>query len=83
MIYVTVWGQNEDFMTISRAMDEQTKALLEGINALKNDQEETRQEMQKVLEETRQEMQKGLEGMQKSEAETKIELKERMEKGQE
>ncbi|GFS99132.1 uncharacterized protein TNCV_822531 [Trichonephila clavipes] len=53
-------------------MDEQLKALLEGINALKNSQEETTQEMQKSLED-----------MQKSQEETKNELKERMEKGQE
>ncbi|GFX18206.1 uncharacterized protein TNCV_4305081 [Trichonephila clavipes] len=55
-------------MPITRSIDEQLKALLEGINALKNGQEETRQEMQK-----------GLEYMQKSQEETK----ERMEKGQE
>ncbi|GFW53712.1 hypothetical protein TNCV_1078131 [Trichonephila clavipes] len=53
-------------------MDEQLKALLEGINALKNGQEDTRQEMQK-----------GLEDMQKIQEETKNELKDRMEKGQE
>ncbi|GFV62217.1 uncharacterized protein TNCV_2034951 [Trichonephila clavipes] len=53
-------------------MDEQLKALLEGINALKNGQE-TRQEMQKGqvemqkgLEETKQEMQKGQQGMEKA-----------------
>ncbi|PRD34451.1 UNVERIFIED_CONTAM: hypothetical protein NCL1_14558 [Trichonephila clavipes] len=55
-------------MPITRVMDEQLKTLLEGINSLKNSQEETRQEMQKDqvemqkgLEETRQEMQKGVE----------------------
>ncbi|GFS49882.1 retrovirus-related Pol polyprotein from transposon 412 [Trichonephila clavipes] len=50
-------------------MDEQLKALLEGINALKNGQEETRNEL-------KQEMQKGLD-------DTKNELKERTEKCQE
>ncbi|GFX49246.1 hypothetical protein TNCV_294111 [Trichonephila clavipes] len=73
-------------MPITRAMDEQLKALLEGINALKNGQEEARQEMQNGLddtknelkdriekgqEETKQEMQKGLEDMQKSQEEAK------------
>ncbi|GFX27405.1 uncharacterized protein TNCV_35021 [Trichonephila clavipes] len=53
-------------------MDEQLKDLWEGINALKNGQEGTRQEMQK-----------GQQEMQKSQEETKNELKERMEKGQE
>ncbi|GFX87612.1 hypothetical protein TNCV_2465051 [Trichonephila clavipes] len=77
-------------MPITRAMDEQLKVLLEGINALKNGQEETRQEMQKCLvdtknelkdriekgeEQTKQEMQKGLEDMQKGQ--------ERMQKCQE
>ncbi|GFV14564.1 uncharacterized protein TNCV_3999151 [Trichonephila clavipes] len=56
-------------------MDEQLKALLEGINALKSGQEETKQEMQKGQQET----QKGLEDMQKSQEETENELKERME----
>ncbi|GFV74734.1 uncharacterized protein TNCV_1039721 [Trichonephila clavipes] len=75
-------------------MDDQLKALLEGINTLKNGQEKTRQEMQKCLydtknelkdrnekgqEGTKQEMQQGLEDMQKSQEETKNELKERME----
>ncbi|GFU76470.1 uncharacterized protein TNCV_3620751 [Trichonephila clavipes] len=53
-------------------MDEQLKDLLEGINALKNGQEETRQEIQKGkveiqkdLEETNQEMKKGQQGMEK------------------
>ncbi|GFX85073.1 uncharacterized protein TNCV_4999021 [Trichonephila clavipes] len=41
-------------------MDEQLKALLEGINTLKNSQEETKQEMQK-----------GLENVQKSQEETR------------
>ncbi|GFV39642.1 uncharacterized protein TNCV_913301 [Trichonephila clavipes] len=49
-------------------MDEQLKALLEGINALKNYQEETKERM---------------ENMQRSQEETKNELKERMEKGEE
>ncbi|GFU35201.1 uncharacterized protein TNCV_2106421 [Trichonephila clavipes] len=47
-------------------MDEQLKALLEGINALKSDQEETMERM---------------ENMQKSQEETKNELKEGMQKG--
>ncbi|GFV98177.1 uncharacterized protein TNCV_4449341 [Trichonephila clavipes] len=71
-------------------MDEQLKALLEGINALKDGKEETRQEMQKGQEETKQEMQKGqlemqesLDHMQRSQEETNNELKERMEKGKE
>ncbi|GFU37138.1 uncharacterized protein TNCV_1555151 [Trichonephila clavipes] len=51
-------------MPITRAMDEQLKALLEGINALKNGQEESRQEIQKGLEETNQEMQRGLKACQ-------------------
>ncbi|GFY11554.1 hypothetical protein TNCV_4230231 [Trichonephila clavipes] len=38
-------------MPITRAMDEQQKSLLEGINVLKNGQEETRQEMQKYQQE--------------------------------
>ncbi|GFW33661.1 uncharacterized protein TNCV_2211931 [Trichonephila clavipes] len=68
-------------------MDEQLKALMEGINALKNGQEETKQEMQKSQEETKermekgqQEMQKSLDDMRRSQEETKNELKERMEK---
>ncbi|GFY19210.1 uncharacterized protein TNCV_4225741 [Trichonephila clavipes] len=60
-------------------MDEQLKALLEGINALKSGQEETKERMEKG----QQEMQKSLEDMQKSQEETRNELKERMEKGQE
>ncbi|GFX59837.1 hypothetical protein TNCV_4130801 [Trichonephila clavipes] len=74
-IYITVWCQKGDFMPITRAMDEQLKTLLEGINALKNGQEETRQEMQKCLEETRQEMQKGLK-------ETRQEMQKRQEEMQ-
>ncbi|GFX49140.1 uncharacterized protein TNCV_5041341 [Trichonephila clavipes] len=64
-------------------MDEQLKALLEGINAWKSGQEETKkslEDMQKSQEDTKnelkQEMQKGLD-------DTKNELKDRMEKGQE
>ncbi|GFY13438.1 hypothetical protein TNCV_1803091 [Trichonephila clavipes] len=60
-------------------MDEQLKALLEGVNALKNGQEETRQkmqkgqvEMQKRLEKTRREMHKGLEDMQKSQRKQRV-----------
>ncbi|GFS70027.1 uncharacterized protein TNCV_748041 [Trichonephila clavipes] len=70
-------------------MEEQMKALLEGINALKSGQEETKERMenmQRSQEETRkgqQEMQKGLKDMQKSQEETKNELKDRMKKGQE
>ncbi|GFX01432.1 hypothetical protein TNCV_1864061 [Trichonephila clavipes] len=67
-------------------MEEQLKALLEGINALKSGQEETKERMgnmQRSQEETKNElkegMQKGLEDMQKSQEETKNELKERME----
>ncbi|GFV03873.1 hypothetical protein TNCV_3173071 [Trichonephila clavipes] len=48
-------------------MDEQLKALLEGINALKSGQEETMARM---------------ENMQRSQEEIKNELKERMEKDQ-
>ncbi|GFV93578.1 uncharacterized protein TNCV_1988901 [Trichonephila clavipes] len=43
-------------------MDEQLKALLKGINALKSGQED----MQKSQEETKQEMQKGQQGMEKA-----------------
>ncbi|GFX69681.1 retrovirus-related Pol polyprotein from transposon 412 [Trichonephila clavipes] len=50
-------------------MDDQLNALLEGINALQNGQEETKNEL-------KQEMQKGLD-------DTKNELEERMKKGQE
>ncbi|GFU28987.1 uncharacterized protein TNCV_471041 [Trichonephila clavipes] len=70
-------------------MDEQIKALLEVINALKSEQEETKEimeNMQRSQRETKkgqQQMQKGLEDMQKSQEETKNELKDRMEKGQE
>ncbi|GFU87214.1 uncharacterized protein TNCV_1059261 [Trichonephila clavipes] len=49
-------------MPIIRALDEQLKALLEGISALENGQEENSQEIQK-----------GLEDMQKSQEETKNE----------
>ncbi|GFW77834.1 uncharacterized protein TNCV_3404091 [Trichonephila clavipes] len=66
-------------------MDEQLKALLEGINALKNGQEETKQEMQKSLdhmqrsqEEIKQEMQKGLENVQKCQEELKNSLEEKI-----
>ncbi|GFW27973.1 uncharacterized protein TNCV_768531 [Trichonephila clavipes] len=65
-------------------MDEPLKALLEGINALKKGQEETRrgqEEMQERMEKVQQEIRKGLEDMQKSQVETKNELKERMKKG--
>ncbi|GFX60110.1 hypothetical protein TNCV_4532711 [Trichonephila clavipes] len=48
--------QRWDLMPITRAMDEQLKALLEGINTLKSGQEETRQEMQKSQEETKNEL---------------------------
>ncbi|GFV70048.1 uncharacterized protein TNCV_2585611 [Trichonephila clavipes] len=71
-------------------MDEQLKALLEGINALKSGQEETKERMenmQRSQEETKNElkegMQKGLEDMQKSQEETKNELRNRMEKVEE
>ncbi|GFW93478.1 uncharacterized protein TNCV_46811 [Trichonephila clavipes] len=57
-------------MPVTRALDEQLKALLEGINALKSGQED----MQKSQEETKERM----ENMQE---EIKNELKERMEKG--
>ncbi|GFS61522.1 hypothetical protein TNCV_4312291 [Trichonephila clavipes] len=49
-------------------MDEQLKVLLEGINALKNGQEEIRQEMQKSQEETKNELN---ERMEKGQEETK------------
>ncbi|GFU50128.1 hypothetical protein TNCV_4094551 [Trichonephila clavipes] len=58
-----------DFMPITRAMDEQLNALLEGINALKSGQED----MQKSQEETKERM----ENMQRSQEETKNELKRR------
>ncbi|GFV62366.1 hypothetical protein TNCV_2126011 [Trichonephila clavipes] len=75
-MYVTVWCQRWGFMPITRAMDEQLKALLEGINALKSGQED----MQKSQEDTKNELK---EGMQKGLDDTKNELKERMEKCQE
>ncbi|GFW08390.1 uncharacterized protein TNCV_1657041 [Trichonephila clavipes] len=53
-------------------MDEQLKALMEGINTLKNGHEETKERMEK----SQQEMQKGLDDI-------KNELKERMQKVQE
>ncbi|GFX28131.1 hypothetical protein TNCV_424581 [Trichonephila clavipes] len=70
-------------------MDEQLKALLEDINAMKNcqeetrqemqkDQEKTRQEMQKGQEETKHEMQKGLENVQKCQEELKNSLEEKI-----
>ncbi|GFX71471.1 uncharacterized protein TNCV_2694591 [Trichonephila clavipes] len=46
-------------------MDEQLKARLEGINALKNGQEETKQEMRKGQEETKERMERGQQEMQK------------------
>ncbi|GFX11708.1 hypothetical protein TNCV_4340541 [Trichonephila clavipes] len=58
-IYVTVWCQKWGFMRITREMDEQLKALLEGINALKSDQED----MQKSQEEAKERM---MENMQRS-----------------
>ncbi|GFT37352.1 uncharacterized protein TNCV_4285021 [Trichonephila clavipes] len=42
-------------------MDEQLKTLLEGMNALKNGQEETRQEMQKGMDDTKNELKKRME----------------------
>ncbi|GFU22606.1 hypothetical protein TNCV_1304821 [Trichonephila clavipes] len=45
-----VWCQKWDFMPITRAMDEQLKALLEGINALKSGQEETKNELKERME---------------------------------
>ncbi|GFT68535.1 uncharacterized protein TNCV_248501 [Trichonephila clavipes] len=59
-------------------MDEQLKALLESINALKSGQDD----MQKSQEETEERMEKGQQEMQKCLDDTKNELKERMEKGQ-
>ncbi|GFY08217.1 uncharacterized protein TNCV_1356281 [Trichonephila clavipes] len=56
-------------------MDEQLKALLEGINALKNSQEQAKNELKERMEKGQKKMQKGLD-------DTKNELKERMEKGQ-
>ncbi|GFV58538.1 uncharacterized protein TNCV_4337631 [Trichonephila clavipes] len=52
-------------------MDEQLKALLEGINALKNGQEETRQEMQKGVDDTKNELK---DRMEKGQEETKQEM---------
>ncbi|GFW53871.1 uncharacterized protein TNCV_2446631 [Trichonephila clavipes] len=52
-------------------MDEQLKALLEGINALKNGQGETRQEMQKGLDDTKNELK---DRMEKGQEETKQEM---------
>ncbi|GFW04069.1 uncharacterized protein TNCV_2051851 [Trichonephila clavipes] len=72
-----VWCQKWDFMPKTRAMDEQLKTLLEGINALKSGPEETKERIEKGKEE----MQKSLEDMQKSQEETKNELIDRMEKG--
>ncbi|GFU34451.1 hypothetical protein TNCV_1991991 [Trichonephila clavipes] len=54
-----VWCQKLDFMPITRAMDEQLKALLEDLNALKSGQEETKERMknmQKSQEETKERM---------------------------
>ncbi|GFW88862.1 hypothetical protein TNCV_2682961 [Trichonephila clavipes] len=75
-------------------MDEQLKALLEGINALKSSQEETKERMenmqrsQKETKERMENMQRSqketkerMENMQRSQEEIKNELKERMEKG--
>ncbi|GFX81921.1 retrovirus-related Pol polyprotein from transposon 412 [Trichonephila clavipes] len=45
-------------MLITRAIDEQLKALLEAINALKNSQEEAKNYLKEGQEETKQEMQK-------------------------
>ncbi|GFX71457.1 hypothetical protein TNCV_2694451 [Trichonephila clavipes] len=43
-----VWCQRWDFMPITRAMDEKLKALLEGINAFKNGQKETKERMENM-----------------------------------
>ncbi|GFW25140.1 uncharacterized protein TNCV_2261981 [Trichonephila clavipes] len=64
-------------------MDEQLKALLEDINALKSGQEETKERMEN-MQRTQEEFKNELkEGMQKGLDYTKNELKERMEKCQE
>ncbi|GFT72375.1 DNA-methyltransferase 3B [Trichonephila clavipes] len=52
-VYVTVWCQECDFMPITGVMDEQLKALLEGINALENiigNVEKRQEELRNVLE---------------------------------
>ncbi|GFV23860.1 hypothetical protein TNCV_960541 [Trichonephila clavipes] len=57
-IYVTVWCQKWNFMPITRAMDEQLKVLLEGINALKSGQEDkqrSQEEMKNVKKRLRRE----------------------------
>ncbi|GFW97340.1 hypothetical protein TNCV_3091781 [Trichonephila clavipes] len=74
-------------MPITRAMDEQLKALLEGINALKNGQEETRQEMQKGLDDTKNELkdriEKGQERMQKCQEDLKNALEKKIDNAEE
>ncbi|GFX39384.1 hypothetical protein TNCV_3861071 [Trichonephila clavipes] len=58
------------------AMDEHLKALLEGINALKNGLEDMQRNKEQTKNELKQKMQKGLD-------DTKNELKDRMQKSQE
>ncbi|GFY34445.1 uncharacterized protein TNCV_2821311 [Trichonephila clavipes] len=63
-------------------MDEQLKAVLEGINALKSGQEETKKKMEN-MQRSQEETKERMENMQRSQEETKNELKEGMQKGQE
>ncbi|GFX84857.1 hypothetical protein TNCV_4996891 [Trichonephila clavipes] len=67
-------------MPITRAMDEQLKALLEGINALKSGQEETKQRMEN-MQRSQEKTKERMENMQRSLEETKNELKKGMQKG--
>ncbi|GFX45193.1 uncharacterized protein TNCV_3432411 [Trichonephila clavipes] len=60
-------------------MDEQLKALLEGINALKSGQEETKERME-IMQRSQEETKESVENMQRSQEETKNELKEGMQK---
>ncbi|GFX37057.1 hypothetical protein TNCV_1712501 [Trichonephila clavipes] len=55
-------------------MDEQLKALLEDINALKSGQEETKEKMEN-MQRSQEETKEGMENMQRSQEETKNELK--------
>ncbi|GFX59384.1 hypothetical protein TNCV_150921 [Trichonephila clavipes] len=58
-----VWCQRWGFMPITRPMDEQLKALLEALNAMKNSKEtaknELKEKMVKGQEETKERMEKG------------------------
>ncbi|GFX07204.1 retrovirus-related Pol polyprotein from transposon 412 [Trichonephila clavipes] len=69
-------------MPITRAIDEQLKALLEGINALKNGQEETKEGIEKGLKDMQKSQEETKERIENIQEEIKNELKERVEKGQ-